>query len=169
MAGGPSHLELFDHKPELAKRHGEPMPDSFTKGQPIAQLQGQSLKCFGPQHGFKRCGQSGQEIGEILPHLGTVADDLCIVRSMVTNAINHDPAHTFMNTGTLISGRPCMGSWIAYGLGAAAEDLPGFVVLMSTGAFGQSQPISARQWHAGFLPAGSRASRSDPRATRSFT
>ncbi|MCC7375331.1 MAG: DUF1501 domain-containing protein [Verrucomicrobiales bacterium] len=152
MAGGPSHLELFDHKPELAKRHGEPMPDSFTKGQPIAQLQGQSLKCFGPQHGFKRCGQSGQEIGEILPHLGTVADDLCIVRSMVTNAINHDPAHTFMNTGTLISGRPCMGSWIAYGLGAAAEDLPGFVVLMSTGAFGQSQPISARQWHAGFLP-----------------
>jgi hypothetical protein len=152
MAGGPSHLELFDHKPVLAKNHGEPMPESFTKGQPIAQLQGQALKCFGPQHGFRRYGQSGQEMGEILPHLGTVADDLCIVRSMVTNAINHDPAHTFMNTGTLISGRPCMGSWVVYGLGSEAEDLPGFVVLMSTGAYGQAQPISARQWHAGFLP-----------------
>ncbi|MBX3746278.1 MAG: DUF1501 domain-containing protein [Verrucomicrobiae bacterium] len=152
MAGGPSHLELFDHKPVLARHHGEPMPESFTKGQPIAQLQGQALKCFGPQHGFKRCGTSGQEIGEILPHLGQVADDLCIVRSMHTNAINHDPAHTFMNTGTLISGRPCMGSWITYGLGTESDDLPGFVVLMSTGAYGQAQPISARQWHAGFLP-----------------
>lgn len=152
MAGGPSHLELFDYKPVLARQHGEPMPESFTKGQPIAQLQGQALKCFGPQHGFKRWGRSGQEIAEILPHLGSVADDLCIVRSLTTNAINHDPAHTFMNTGTLISGRPCMGSWVAYGLGAEAEDLPGFVVLMSTGAYGQAQPISARQWHAGFLP-----------------
>src|SRR5690606_24657387 len=89
MAGGPSHLELFDYKPVLAQNHGEPMPESFTKGQPIAQLQGQALKCFGPQHGFKRYGKSGQEMGEILPHLGTVADDICIVRSMVTNAINH--------------------------------------------------------------------------------
>jgi hypothetical protein len=152
MAGGPSHLELFDYKPQLAKMHGEPMPESFTKGQPIAQLQGQALKCFGPQHGYRRWGSSGQEISELLPNIGSVADDICIIRSMVTNAINHDPAHTFMNTGTLISGRPCMGSWVVYGLGAEAESLPGFVVLMSTGAYGQAQPISARQWHAGFLP-----------------
>ncbi len=152
MAGGPSHLELFDYKPKLARMHGEPMPESFTRGQPIAQLQGQALKCFGPQHGFTRRGASGQEIGEILPHIGGIADDICIVRSMHTNAINHDPAHTFMNTGTLISGRPCMGSWVVYGLGTESENLPGFVVLMSTGAYGQAQPISARQWHAGFLP-----------------
>ncbi len=152
MAGGPSHLELFDYKPDLERQNGQPMPESFTKGQPIAQLQGQALKCFGPQHGFRHWGSSGQEIGEILPNIGSVADDICIVRSMVTNAINHDPAHTFMNTGTLISGRPCMGSWVVYGLGAEAEDLPGFVVLLSTGAFGQAQPISARQWHSGFLP-----------------
>jgi hypothetical protein len=128
------------------------MPESITRGQPIAQLQGQTLKCFGPQHGFTKRGKSGQEIGEILPHIGEIADDICIIRSMSTNAINHDPAHTFMNTGTLISGRPCMGSWVAYGLGADADNLPGFVVLMSTGAYGQAQPISARQWHAGFLP-----------------
>jgi len=152
MAGGPSHLETFDHKPKLAEMHGQPMPESLTKGQPIAQLQGAKLKCFAPQHGFVRCGKSGQEISEIFPLLGQVADELCIVRSLHTEAINHDPAHTFMNTGTLISGRPSMGSWLVYGLGSESRDLPGFVVLVSTGKFGQAQPISARQWHSGFLP-----------------
>ena len=152
MAGGPTHLEPFDHKPELRKMDGQPMPESFTKGQPIAQLQNKELKCLGPQHAFLRCGQSGQEISEIFPHLATVADDLAIVRSMRTDAINHDPAHTLMNTGTLISGRPSMGSWMLYGLGATTNELPGFVVLSSIGKHGQSQPISARQWHSGFLP-----------------
>jgi len=152
MAGGPSHLETFDHRPKLAQMQGKPMPESFTKGQPIAQLQGQKLNCFGPQHRFKKAGRSGQEISEIFPHLMTVADDLCIIRSMRTEAINHDPAHTFMNTGTTISGRPAMGSWVVYGLGNEGQDLPGFVVLISTGKAGQSQPISARQWHSGFLP-----------------
>jgi hypothetical protein len=152
MAGGPSHLESFDHKPELARRHGQPMPESFTRGQPIAQLQGAQLRCFAPQHPFRRFGRSGQEIAEIFPHIGSIADDICIVRSLKTEAINHDPAHTFMNTGTTISGRPAMGSWAYYGLGCDAEDLPGFVVLTSTGRFGQSQPIAARQWHSGFLP-----------------
>ena len=99
MAGGMSHLETFDHKPKLAAMHGKPMPESFTKGQPIAQLQGKQLTCFAPQHPFKKCGKSGQEIANIFPHLQTVADELCIVRSMRTEAINHDPAHTFMNTG----------------------------------------------------------------------
>lgn len=152
MAGGPSHLETFDYKPKLAEMHGQPMPESLTKGQPIAQLQGQQLKCFGPQHPFKRWGQSGQEISLIFPHLGSVADELCIIRSMRTEAINHDPAHTFMNTGTLISGRPSMGSWIWYGLGSESNDLPGFIVMVSTGRSGQQQPIASRQWHSGFLP-----------------
>ncbi len=152
MAGGPSHLETFDHKPELARMHGQPMPESFTKGMPIAQLQGQKLVCFAPQHAFHRYGASGQEISAIFPHVAGIADDICIVRSMVTEAINHDPAHTFMNTGTTISGRPAMGSWLTYGLGSESRDLPGFVVLTSTGRFGQAQPISTRQWHSGFLP-----------------
>ncbi|HIG28626.1 MAG TPA: DUF1501 domain-containing protein [Verrucomicrobiales bacterium] len=152
MAGGASHLETFDHKPKLAEMDGKPMPDSFTKGKPIAQLQGQTLKCLGPQHPFRKYGQSGQEICGLFPHLGGVADDLCIVRSLYTQQINHDPAHTFMNTGTSISGRPSMGSWWLYGLGTENENLPGFVVLTSVGKGGQSQPIAARQWHSGFLP-----------------
>jgi hypothetical protein len=152
MAGGPSHLETLDYKPRLAAMAGQPMPESYTQGQPIAQLQGQRLVCLPPQHAFRKCGQSGQEISEVFPHLSTVADDLCIVRSLRTEAINHDPAHTFMNTGTSISGRPAMGSWVYYGLGCESDDLPGFVVLTSTGQFGQSQPIAQRQWHSGFLP-----------------
>lgn len=152
MAGGPSHLETLDYKPTLQRLHGQPMPDSLTRGQPIAQLQGQRLKCFAPQHPFRRFGRSGQEIAAIFPHIGSVADDICIVRSLRTEAINHDPAHTLMNTGTTISGRPAMGSWLQYGLGSESEDLPGFVVLTSTGRFGQAQPIAQRQWHSGFLP-----------------
>ena len=151
MAGGPAHLELFDHKPELEKRDGEPMPESFTKGQQIAQLQGKELKVLAPQHPFKHYGNSGQHMTSLLPHIGSIADDICIVRSMQTEQINHDTAHTFMNTGFRIAGRPSMGSWILYGLGSEAEDLPGFVVLTSEGG-GQSQPIAARQWHSGFLP-----------------
>ena len=137
MAGGASHLETFDYKPRLAAMNGQPMPPSFTQGQPIAQLQGQRLVCLGPQHAFRKCGRSGQEISEVFPHLSSVADELCIVRSLRTEAINHDPAHTFMNTGTSISGRPAMGSWVYYGLGCDSDDLPGFVVLTSTGRFGQ--------------------------------
>jgi Protein of unknown function (DUF1501) len=152
MAGGPSHLETFDPKPALARMHGQPMPESFTRGMPIAQLQGHKLVCLAPQHAFRTCGASGQQISTILPHLATIADEICIIRSMVTEAINHDPAHTFMNTGTTISGRPAMGSWVTYGLGSESEDLPGFVVLTSNGQFGQAQPISTRQWHSGFLP-----------------
>ena len=152
MAGGPSHLESLDNKPKLAEMHGQPMPESFTKGQPIAQLQGAQLKCFGPQHPFKKYGQSGQEICELFPHVGSVADEICIIRSLRTQAINHDPAHTFMNAGTTISGRPSMGAWLTYGLGADTDNLPGFCVMTSTGKFGQSQPIASRQWSAGFLP-----------------
>ena len=152
MAGGPSHLETFDYKPKLVELSGKPMPDSFTKGQPIAQLQGQSLKCLAPQYPFEKFGKSQQEMSSLFPNLGKVADDICIVRSMKTEQINHDPAHTFMNTGTSISGRPSMGSWIMYGLGSVCDDLPGFVVLTSNGRGGQNQPIATRQWHSGFLP-----------------
>jgi hypothetical protein len=152
MAGGPSHLETFDYKPQLAAMDGKPMPESFTRGQPIAQLQGKQLKCLAPQHPFAKYGRSGQEFCSLFPQLGTVADQICIVRSMVTEAINHDPAHTFMNTGTTISGRPSMGSWITYGLGSDSDNLPGFVVLTSNGRGGQNQPIASRQWHSGFLP-----------------
>ena len=152
MAGGPSHLETFDYKPKLAEMNGKPMPESFTKGQPIAQLQGQQLKCLGPTHKFEKFGASGQEMCGLFQQLGKVADDICIVRSVRTEAINHDPAHTFMNTGTTISGRPSMGSWVTYGLGSECDNLPGFVVLTSQGRGGQNQPIASRQWHSGFLP-----------------
>jgi hypothetical protein len=152
QAGGPSHLETFDYKPKLAAMDGQGMPESFTKGQQIAQLQGKELKCFGPQYAFKRFGKSQQQICELFPHIGSVADDVCIIRSMQGEQINHDPAHTLMNTGSIITGRPSMGSWILYGLGSEAEDLPGFVVLLSSGRGGQNQPIAARQWSAGLLP-----------------
>jgi len=151
MAGGPSHIELFDHKPTLAKRDGEAMPGSFTKGEQIAQLQGRELRIMGPQHPFRRYGASGQHMSTLLPHIGEIADDICIVRSMQTEQINHDTAHTFMNTGFRIPGRPSMGAWTVYGLGSQSEDLPGFVVLTSEGG-AQGQPIAARQWHSGFLP-----------------
>ena len=153
MAGGPSHLESFDYKPKLEELHGKPMPKSVTEGQQIAQLQGEkdSLKCFGPQHPFRRHGKNGQMISDVFPHIASIADDICIVKSLKTEQINHDPAHTFMNTGSIIPGRPSMGAWLTYGLGSESENLPGFVVLTSAGG-GQGQPIAARQWHNGFLP-----------------
>jgi len=152
QAGGPSHLEVFDHKPKLAAMHGQGMPESFTKGQQIAQLQGKALLCFGPQHPFQRYGKSGTEISSLLPKMGSIMDDACLIRSMWTEQINHDPAHTLMNTGSILAGRPSMGSWAVYGLGTESADLPGFVVLVSNGKGGQAQPIAARQWSAGMLP-----------------
>jgi len=152
MAGGPSHLETFDPKPKLVEMHGKPMPESFTQGKQIAQLQGQKLVCYGPQLPFKRFGKAGVELCELFTQLGSVSDEICWVRSMTSEAINHDPAHMFMNTGSQIAGRPSMGSWVTYGLGSEAENLPGFVVLTSLGRGGQNQPIAARQWAPGMLP-----------------
>ena len=151
MAGGPSHLETFDPKPKLAELDATEMPASVTDGQPIAQLQGKPLKVLAPQHAFARHGRSGLEISNVFPHIARLADSMCVIRSMHTEQINHDPAHTFFNTGTAISGRPSMGSWVTYGLGSETDELPGFVVLTSEGG-GQAQPISSRQWHSGFLP-----------------
>src|SRR3954466_2967811 len=152
MAGGPSHLETFDPKPQLAEMNGQPFPESITKGKQIAQLQGQKLMCFAPQLKFAKFGKNQTEICELFPQIGSVIDDICLIRSMTTEAINHDPAHMFMNTGSQIAGRPSMGSWCVYGLGSESQDLPGFVVLTSLGRGGQNQPIAARQWASGFLP-----------------
>ena len=152
MAGGPSQLETFDPKPKLAAMHGQPMPESLTKGQQLAQLQGQELLCHAPQFKFQKFGRGGVEISELFPHIGSIVDDICLIRSMTTDAINHDPAHKFMNTGSQIAGRPSMGAWVNYGLGSEAEDLPGFVVMISTGPGRSPQPVAARQWSSGFLP-----------------
>src|SRR5437773_5205227 len=152
IAGGPSHLETFDYKPKLAEMHKEPMTESVTKGKQIAQLQGHKLLCYGPQLKFRKFGKSGAEICELFEQIGSVVDEICIIRSMTTDAINHDPAHMFMNTGSQIAGRPSMGAWVTYGLGSDAQDLPGFVVLTSLGRGGQNQPIAARQWASGLLP-----------------
>ena len=151
MAGGPSQFETFDWKPKLKELHGQAFPESFTAGQQLAQLQGTELKARGPFTEFKKHGKAGIEISELFPHIGSVADDLCVIRSMQTEQINHDTAHAFMNTGSNIKGRPSMGSWLLYGLGAETQDLPGFIVLTSAGKFGL-QPISARQWSSGVLP-----------------
>ena len=151
MAGGPSHLETFDWKPRLKALHDQPFPESFTRGQQLAQLQNKELKARGAFCTFTRCGAAGIEISDLFPHLQGVADDLCVIRSLQTEQINHDPAHAFMNTGSIIKGRPSMGSWLLYGLGSETENLPGFIVLNSAGKYGL-QPVSARQWSAGFLP-----------------
>jgi hypothetical protein len=151
MSGGPSQFETFDYKPELDRLNGQPMPESFTKGQPIAQLQGKELKVQGHFSKFAQYGESGQWVSDNLPWQQKIVDDICVIRSMQTDQINHDPANTFINTGTAISGRPSMGSWINYGLGSDCDDLPGFVVMTSVGGR-NPQPIAARQWDAGFLP-----------------
>jgi hypothetical protein len=151
MAGGPSHLESFDFKPDLKRINGQAFPESFTKGQQLAQLQNMVLKARGPFTEFQKYGQAGQEVASIFPHIASIADDICIVRSMHTEQINHDPAHAFMNAGSVIKGRPSMGSWLLYGIGAETDNLPGFVVLTSAGKSGL-QPVSARQWSSGFLP-----------------
>lgn len=151
MAGGPSQFETFDWKPKLKQLHDQPFPESFTKGQQLAQLQGATLKARGAFTEFQKHGQSGIEISSLFPHLAKQADHLCVIRSMQTEQINHDTAHAFMNTGSIIKGRPSMGSWLMYGLGSESQNLPGFIVLTSAGKYGQ-QPISARQWSSGVLP-----------------
>jgi hypothetical protein len=140
----------FDYKPKLAAMHGQPMPGSFTQGQQIAQLQGKELRCQGPQFEFQRFGRSGQEILLAVPRrIGYAADDLCIIRSMYTEQINRDPAHTFMNTGSIIAGRPSMGSWLLYGLGSETEELQGssrsYVLRQGrTNAAGRRPPMAQR-------------------------
>ncbi len=148
MAGGPSHLELFDNKPGLAKWDGKLPPPELLKGYRTAFINPNS-KLLGPKFKFARHGQSGQELSEVLPHLATVADDICIVKSMVTDAFNHAPAQIFLSTGAQQFGRPSLGAWTLYGLGSESKELPGFVVF-STGSKGPSGGNS--NWGSGFLP-----------------
>jgi hypothetical protein len=150
MAGGPSHVESLDPKPELDRIDGQAFPSSFTDGQQLAQLQNAELKARKSFVKFKKWGESGIEMSELFPHTGKLADDMCVIRSMKTEQINHDTAHAFMNSGSIVKGRPCMGSWLLYGLGAETANLPGYVVMTSSGP--GAQPVSARQWSAGFLP-----------------
>jgi uncharacterized protein (DUF1501 family) len=148
QAGAPSHLELFDHKPELAKWSGKLPPADLLKGYRAAFISPNS-KLLGPKFRFARHGQSGQEISELMPHLARVADDIAIVKSMHTDAFNHAPAQIFMNTGSQQFGRPSLGAWTTYGLGSESSNLPAYVVF-STGSKGTSG--GASNWGAGFLP-----------------
>jgi hypothetical protein len=151
QSGAPSQLDLFDEKPKLRELTDQPMPESVTKGQRIAQLRGQQLVIVGSKFQFAKHGQSGATMSELLPHTAKIVDDIALIRTVNTEAINHDPAITFIQTGSEQSGRPSMGAWISYGLGSANQDLPAFVVLMSGGKSGD-QPLFTRLWGNGFLP-----------------
>src|SRR4051794_8698835 len=148
MAGAPSHLELFDNKPQLAKYDGTLPPAELLKGYRAAFINPNS-KLLGPKFQFRRYGQSGTELSELLPYTGEIVDDIAIVKSMVTDAFNHAPGQLLMNTGTMQFGRPSMGAWVLYGLGSETKDLPGFVVF-SSGTKGPSGGDSC--WGSGFLP-----------------
>ncbi len=152
MSGGPSQLDTLDPKPMLNKMHGQELPDEVRKGQRLTGMSGNqaSLPLAGSPFQFARHGQSGLEFSEIMPYTAKVADDLCVVRSMYTEAINHGPAVTFMQTGSQIPGRPSIGAWLSYGLGSMNENLPSFVVLLTKGKGGQ--PLQSRLWGSGFLP-----------------
>jgi hypothetical protein len=147
QAGAPSHLELFDHKPELTRHDGKLPPAGLLEGYRAAFINPNSA-LLGPRYKFRRYGRSGMELGELLPHTGAIADDICLIRSMQTDAVNHAPAQILMNTGSQQFGRPSFGAWTLYGLGSEAADLPGFVVL--TSAKGTSG--GASNYGAGFLP-----------------
>ncbi len=155
MCGGPSHIDLLDYKPKLRDHHGQELPESVRNGQRITGMtSGQkSFPCVAPMFKFAPHGQSGAWISEVLPNLGRIADDIAIVKSVNTEAINHDPATTFLQTGSQQPGRPSFGAWLSYGLGSENQDLPTFVVMISQGSGNKTdQPIFSRLWGSGFLP-----------------
>ncbi len=147
MAGAPSQLELFDYKPKLVELEGQPIPPSVIAGQRYAFIQPDAA-VLGPRFKFARHGDCGAQLSEVMPHLAEVVDDLAILKSVHTNQFNHSPAQLLVNTGSPIPGRPAMGSWLSYGIGSEADDLPGFVVLKSGGSLSGG----ASMWSAGFLP-----------------
>jgi hypothetical protein len=154
QSGGPSQLETFDYKPGLAKLHGTPIPDSVRQGQRVAQTMGQAtLSVAQSLYSFAQHGQSGTWVSELLPHTAKIVDDITVIRTMNTEAINHDPAITFIQTGFQQPGRPSMGAWLSYGLGSENQNLPSFVVLLSQAhAINTDQPLFSRLWASGFLP-----------------
>ena len=153
QSGGPSQLDLYDPKPLLNQRHGEQLPDSVRGGQRLTGMSAHqsSIPIAGSPFAFTRHGQSGHAFSEVLPHISKVADELCVIRSMHTESINHGPGVTFMQTGSQIPGRPSFGAWLDYGLGAESENLPSFVVLLTKDKKGQ--PLMSHLWGSGFLPA----------------
>lgn len=155
QSGAPSQLDLFDHKPQMGNMFDQDLPDSIRMGQRLTGMtSGQARFPVAPSiFKFKQHGQSGTWFSELLPHIADIADDLCVIKTMHTEAINHDPAMTFFQTGAQLAGRPSMGSWISYGLGSANRDLPAFVALSSRGTGRPScQPLYDRLWGSGFLP-----------------
>jgi hypothetical protein len=152
MAGGPSQLETFDYKPLLNERNGEDLPASVRMGQRLTGMSGNQsvLPLAGSIFSFRQHGQSGAWVSELLPYTAGIVDELCLVRSLYTEAINHDPAITFLQTGSQLSGRPSMGAWLHYGLGSDNANLPAFVVLITPGKV--DQPLYSRLWGSGFLP-----------------
>jgi len=147
QSGGPSHLDLFDFKPELNKREGQPVPEELVKNIRLAQI-GKNAALLGTRYQFAQYGKSGVWLSELMPHLQGLVDEVCFLQGFYSEAFNHDPATLFMNTGAQLSGRPGMGSWFSYGLGSENKDLPAFVVLMT----GVGQPLTNAAWGSGFLP-----------------
>ena len=154
MSGGPSHIDTFDFKEGVRKIHGQELPDSIRQGQRITGMtSGQkSFPCVAPMFEFKRHGKMGTWVSEILPNQASIVDEMTIIKSMNTEAINHDPAITYINTGTQQPGKPSMGSWLSYGLGSENNNMPAYVVMISRGK-GNLQALYARLWGSGFLPA----------------
>ena len=154
QSGAPSQLDMFDYKPQLERLRGSDLPESVRQGQRLTAMTAtQTTFPIAPSmFRFQRHGESGAWISELLPHTAKIADRLCIVRSVHTEAINHDPAVTFFQTGAQLAGRPSIGAWISYGLGSANRDLPGFVVMVSSGSGRNGQPLYDRLWGSGFLP-----------------
>jgi hypothetical protein len=155
MSGGPSHIDLFDYKPQLRAHHGQELPGSVRMGQRVTGMTaGQSsFPCVAPMFEFKQHGQSGTWVSELLPHIGSIADDIAIVKTVNTEAINHDPATTYIQTGSQQPGRPSLGAWLSYGIGTENQQLPAFIVLISQGSGNKTdQPIFSRLWGNGFLP-----------------
>ena len=152
QSGGPSQMDLFDYKPALNERNGEDLPASVRMGQRLPNMSGNqaTLPLAGSAFRFNQYGESRAWVSDLLPHTAGIADDICFVKSVFTEAINHDPAITFFQTGSQIAGRPCMGSWISYGLGSMNDNLPAFTVLVSKNKGGQ--PLYSRLWGNGFLP-----------------
>jgi hypothetical protein len=155
QSGAPSQLDLFDAKPQLARRLGTDLPESVRMGQRLTGMTSRQdrFPVAASTFRFARYGQSGATVSELLPHTARVADDLCFIKSMYTEAINHDPAVTFLQTGAQLAGRPSIGAWVTYGLGSENQDLPAFVVMISQGSGNRSdQPLYDRLWGSGFLP-----------------
>jgi hypothetical protein len=155
MSGGPSHIDLFDYKPKLKELNGMELPASIRMGQRITGMTAgqKSFPCAAPIFKFEQHGQSGAWISELLPHIASITDEIAIVKSLNTEAINHDPAITFLQTGSQQPGRPSFGAWLSYGLGSENDNLPTFVVMISQGSGNKTdQPIFSRLWGAGFLP-----------------